>query len=86
MHDLSTVARIRCCQLKFLQTTDTFTLVCVIDDGQYEHKMCHIAFVAHVEDLTFISGVGAGGGRVAEENAAKPQFNRDDGSRLRLEM
>lgn len=75
MHDLSTVARIRCCQLKFLQTTDTFTLVCVID-----------RFVAHVEDLTFISGVGAGGGRVAEENAAKPQFNRDDGSRLRLEM
>lgn len=48
--------------------------------------MCHIAFVAHVEDMTFISRVGAGGGWVTEENAAKQQFNRDDGSRLRLEM
>lgn len=36
--------------------------------------MCHIVFVALVEDLIFISRGGTGGGWVTEENAAKPRF------------
>lgn len=62
------LARIKCCQLKFLRPTDTYTvgLMCTIQTCLH---CCHIRFLLHVYDLTFISGFRGEGGRVTEEKA-----------------
>ena len=63
----SPVTRLKCWQLMFLQTSETFTFVPVTACSPQWHlyKMCHITFTLHVYYLTFLSEGGGGGGGVA---------------------